>query len=323
MNKDLLIQGVVDVLTRAGFVTSEICNVRPRSFDLAARRDQLLLLLKVLSNIDGLNEETAYGMRQLAVYLLGSPLVVGEKSRDHPLESGVVYFRFGIPAVDIKTLHDYLIEDLPPLIYAAHGGLYVSLKGEILREERIQKGVSLGALASELGVSRRTISKYEESEMDASVNVALKLEEILNKALVLPIEILKIRESLNEVPPAVKSKIELSILDLLSDIGLKVVPTSQAPFDAVSFPKERRRDRTNTILTGVSEHTSAMVKRAWLMSSISEVAQTHSVFIVDEASKFSHIGETVLVEKTELKEVNDSWDFINLIKEKKHRIEVS
>lgn len=320
--KELLIPRVIDVLTRAGFVTSEICNVRPRSFDLAARRDQLLLLLKVLSNIDGLNEETAYGMRQLAVYLLGSPLVVGEKSRDHPLETGVVYFRFGIPAVDIKTLHDYLIEDLPPLIYAAHGGLYVSLKGEILREERIQKGVSLGALASELGVSRRTISKYEEERMDASVNIALKLEEILNKALVLPIEILK-RESLNEVPPAVKSKIELGMLDLLSDIGLKVVPTSQAPFDAVSFPKERRRDRTNTILTGVSEHTSAMVKRAWLMSSISEVAQTHSVFIVDEASKFSCIGETVLVEKTELKEVNDSWDFINLIKEKKHRIEVS
>ncbi len=40
----------------AGFSTSDRCYLRPRSFDLAARRDDQFLFLKILSNIDGLNE---------------------------------------------------------------------------------------------------------------------------------------------------------------------------------------------------------------------------------------------------------------------------
>jgi len=106
MNKDVLTARVADMLVQAGFITSERCYVRPRSFDLAARRGTLLLLLKILSNIDGLNEKTAIEVRRLSKYLLGSPLLVGEKTRDHRLERGVVYFRYGVPTVNINTLAD-------------------------------------------------------------------------------------------------------------------------------------------------------------------------------------------------------------------------
>ena len=57
MTKEVLIHQIIDVLSHAGFVVSERCNIRPRSFDIAARKDKTLLLCKVLFNIDGLNEE--------------------------------------------------------------------------------------------------------------------------------------------------------------------------------------------------------------------------------------------------------------------------
>ena len=83
MNKELLINRVIAILTRAGFIISDRCDIRPRSFDLAARRDNLLLLIKVLYNIDGLNEETAKEIQFLSKHLQGNPVIIGEKTRDH------------------------------------------------------------------------------------------------------------------------------------------------------------------------------------------------------------------------------------------------
>jgi putative transcriptional regulator len=107
MDKELLAERVVEVLIQAGFDISARCYLRPRSFDLAARKDELLLLFKVLTNIDGLNGRTAMEIGRLANHLLGCPLLVGEKSRDQYLERGAVYFRYGIPTVP-PTLADCL-----------------------------------------------------------------------------------------------------------------------------------------------------------------------------------------------------------------------
>ena len=320
MNKELLISRAIAILSRAGFIISERCDIRPRSFDIAARRDDLLLLIKVISNIDGLNEETTGEMQFLSKHLHGYPIVIGEKTRDHSLETGVVYFRYGVPAFDINTMQDCFIGDIPPLIYAEHGGLYVNLKGNILKEERIRKNISLGALGSLLGVSRRTISKYEEGGMAASVDVALKLEEVLDKGFSVAVDLFEKLHS-NDIQKQENVAKESKIFSSLKNMGFEVLPISQAPFDAVS-QSSNRRDGT-TILTGVGEYTKTTVKKAHLMSSISEVALTQSVLIVHGASKTKNIEKTVLVEEKELKKFNDKDDFIDLLQERGRRIEVS
>ena len=165
MTKDILINEIIDVLQQAGFMVSKRCNIRPRSFDLAARKGDVLIFCKVLYNIDGLNEETAREMKSLARYLGGTAVLIGAKTRDQMLEDSVVYMRYDIPAVNVQTLYDYFVEDVPPLVSAAPGGLYVSIDGDVLKEARKRTAMSLGALATELGVSRRTISKYEEGGM--------------------------------------------------------------------------------------------------------------------------------------------------------------
>lgn len=322
MNKELLINRAIAILSKAGFLISDRCDIRPRSFDIAARRDNLLLLIKVISNIDGLNEETTREMQFLSKHLHGYPIVIGEKTRDHSLETGVVYFRYGVPAFDINTMQDYFIEELPPLIYAEHGGLYVNIEGKSLKQERIRKNISLGALASMLGVSRRTISKYEEGEMAASVDVALKLEEILNRGFTIAVNLSE-KLYLNENPKHENvAKESSNVFSILTDMGFNVLPAYQAPFDAVSQSRDRS-DKNATILTGIGEYTRTMVKKAHLMSSISEVALTQSVLIVDGVSKTKNIESTVLVEKKELKKFNDKEDFIDLLQERSHKIQVS
>lgn len=321
MNKESLINQAFVILSKAGFIISERCDIRPRSFDIAVRRDNLLLLIKVISNIDGLNEETTREMQFLSKQLHGYPIVIGEKTRDHSLETGVVYFRYGVPAFDIRTMQDYFVEDLPPLIYAEHGGLYVNIEGNILKEERIKKNISLGALASMLGVSRRTISKYEEGEMAASVDVAVKLEEVMDRGFTVSVNLFEKlhRDDAQKIETAPEHS---NVFSILQDMGFNVMPISQAPFDAVS-QSFNRKDEDATILTGVAQYSRTIVKKAHLMSSISEVAQTQSLLIIQGAGKTKNIEGTVIIDNKELEKFNDKDDFIELLQERRRKIKVS
>jgi len=319
MTKDILIHQIIEVLERAGFMVSDQCNIRPRSFDLAARQGNTLLFCKVLYNIDGLNEETAREMKSLAKYLNGYPILIGAKTRDQLLEDSVVYMRYDIPALSIQTLYDYFVENVPPLVSAAPGGLYVSIDGDVLKEARMNISMSLGALASELGVSRRTISKYEEGKMDASIDIVLHLEEILDMALAKSIDILRSFEkeldpaTVNEDTSERKTPPNDNILNLIYTLGYDVLSTKQAPFKAVS------KDTSSTFLTGVSEYSNAMVKRAHLMSSISNVIETQSVFIIEGKSRYKSVEDTVLIERDELNNIADADDLDTLIHERSKR----
>jgi putative transcriptional regulator len=321
MTKEDLIHQIIDVLASAGFALSDRCNIRPRSFDVAARKDETLLLCKVLFNIDGLNEETAREMKYLAEYLGGSAIVVGAKTRDQMLEDSVVYMRYDILALSVQTLHDYFIENIPPLVSAAPGGLYVSIEGDVLKKARMDHSMSLGTLATMVGVSRRTISKYEEEGMDASIDVVLQLEDIFRVELARPINILKScgsrkprKKAESETEAQTKSCTLLPedlILNTISMLGYDVLPTAQAPFKAIS------RDKSSVILTGVSEFNTTVIKRAHLMSSISCVTHTQSVFIINGHSKIKSVENTVLIEKKELDKISDSKELLNFIEERK------
>jgi putative transcriptional regulator len=308
MDKELLAERVEEVLRQAGFSTSDRCYLRPRSFDLAARKGDQFLFLKILSNIDGLNEQTALEVRRLAKHLLASPILVGEKTRDQYLERGAVYFRYGIPTLSLFTLADCLLDEALPLVYAAHGGLYVRIDGTRMRQLRLARGISLGALASELGVSRRTISKYEVEDMDTSVDVALKLEEIFEQELIQPVDPFH-----HETVEEEKGPVTDTVLRLLLEIGFDVVPTGQAPFNAIT------RLGDLVVLTGVSKFSQSMLKKARLMSSLSSVARTKSVVIVDGETKLECIEETALIEKRELETIDQTREFEDLVLEKQNK----
>ncbi|KXS43757.1 MAG: hypothetical protein AWU59_930 [Methanolobus sp. T82-4] len=320
MTKEILIHQIVDVLKQAGFIVSKRCNIRPRSFDLAARNAETLLFCKVLYNIDGLNEETAKEMRSLARYLGGSALLVGAKTRDQLLEDSVVYMRYDIPAVNLQTFYDYFVENIPPLVSASPGGLYVSIDGDVLKEARQKVSMSLGSLASELGVSRRTISKYEDGNMDASIDIVLHLEEILDVALAQSIDLLQRFDKHGRIEIAPEEIVEKhiiekqtpddGILNMLHMLGYQVMSTSQAPFKAIS------RDTSDTLLTGISNYSSAMIKRADLMSSISCVTMTKSVFIINGKIKTQTVENTVLIEKRELDQLAGTEELAELIDER-------
>ena len=188
------------MLADAGFSVSDRCATRPKSFDVAARRGDDVVLLKILGNIDAFDAETGAEMRRLGTYLRATPLVVGLRTRDEELEPGVVYFRHGVPVFSPDTAMELFVEGLPPLVYAAPGGLYVNIDGDVLADRRQDEDLSLGKLADELGVSRRTVSKYEDG-MNASIDVAMRLEELFGDGLTSPVDVMDGAEAVRDAEP--------------------------------------------------------------------------------------------------------------------------
>ncbi|SDJ23381.1 transcriptional regulator, XRE family [Halovenus aranensis] len=311
MSRSALVGNVTAMLEDAGFLVSERCAIRPKSFDVAARRGEDVLLVKILGNIDAFDAATGAEMRRLGTYLNATPLVFGLRTRDEELESGVVYFRHGVPVLSPDTAMDLFVEGVPPLVYAAPGGLYVNIDSNVLRDAREDRDWSLGRLAKELGVSRRTVSKYEDG-MDASVEVAAELEDLFDEPLTAPVSVLDEEESVKDQDdppdgPEVDPDDE-GIVTVLTRVGYEVHPTDRAPFKTVSEDEGEQQQ----VLTGHSEFTKTAEKRARIMSSVGRVTRTQSVYVVESARREAVEG-TAIVEREEVEDLEEPDDFRNLI----------
>jgi len=316
MSRTALVGNITAMLEDAGFLVSERCSVRPKSFDLAARRGEDLVLLKILGNIDALTGETGAEMRRLGDYLSATPIVIGLRTRNEDLEPGVVYFRHGVPVFNPDTAYDLFIEEVPPLIYAAPGGLYVSIDGDLLADEREERGWSLGRLATELGVSRRTVSKYEDG-MNASIEVAIQLEELFNEPFSNPVSVFEGAEDVRDADPIPEGPDvdpnDEDVLTTLTRAGFDVHPTNRSPFKAVS---EDSGGRERAVLTGHSPFTPSAEKRARLMSSIGRVTETRSIYFTTDKVKRESIDGTAIVSCEELASIDDPDRIREMIRER-------
>jgi putative transcriptional regulator len=92
MSQDRQIQLVTSVMITAGFDVSERFSIRPRSFDLIARNNGTLLVIKVVSHIDSVSEEVAFDLEVISRHLGGVPLVVGERAVTQSLNAGLCMY---------------------------------------------------------------------------------------------------------------------------------------------------------------------------------------------------------------------------------------
>jgi len=314
MNRQELISEVRQTLTNAGFYVSEVCSMRPTGFDLVARRDNSLLIIKVLTNINAISEDVANEIRTLSILLKGCPILIGENKGAGLLEDDVVYDRFGLQAISYKTLKNHLLEGIPLEVYAAPGGLYVNLDEEKIKRYRKEQDISLGSFARSLRVSRRTVQMYEEG-MNASIEMAFRIENLLGKDVTTPIDILRkpvIKEEklLKNIPSEGPKNFQQEIFSLLENLGYKVVPLERSPFEAVS------QDEKKILLTCVDRYDKKLLRKAHVVSSISRITEKQAVLITDKEGKKTNIEGTPLVVKKELKKTGSPKELLELILER-------
>jgi len=308
VRREELIEGVRDALARAGFYVSRPIVMRSISFDVVARRDDLLLIVKVLSNVDAFSKDNAEEMKVLAEALQASPVLVGERSGSGEIEEGIVYSRFGVPIISPVTLSGFVLEGVPPFIFAAPGGLYVRLDSDLLKSIREERNISLGTLADVAGVSRRTIQMYEAG-MGAMIDVAVRLEEFLDRLLVIPLDPFKYSPETKDHLMELNTMDNLSqeVFDLLHRLGYSVVPTVRCPFEALA------KDERSLMLTGVGKDESKLVEKARVVGDISKITERRSVIFIERSRSRRSIGGTPLIGRDEFKKLDESEKLLDLV----------
>lgn len=312
-----LIEAVRATMARAGFSVSERCDLRPVSFDLVARRDKDLLILKVLTNVDALSEPIAQEMKVLCKFLDARPILVGLRAGTGELEEGVVYARHDIPIVTPETLEGYVLHGDAPVIFAAPGGFYVHIDADALRAARETQALSLGVVAQIAGVSRRAIQMYEEG-MSASIDAAMRLEAFLQRDLIRPLDPFHSFDPRAFQPPAQapaapdQDPMEALVTRLLQGLGYQVRTTRRSPFNALSTQDE------TTFLTGMGEDSPNLRRRARIVASVSRVSERPGFFVVERTTRTSLEGMPV-VTRTELNTLSDPQKILDLILSRQKR----
>lgn len=306
-----MLSEVRKLLSEAGFYVSDPLRLRGISFDLVARRDCDLIILKMLQNIDSLTKGDSEQLKALAKALNGSVAVIGNRSSSGDLEEGIIYSRFGIPILSFPSLVEFLKEGVPPFIFAAPGGLYVKIDSDLLRQLRNERNISLGTLAEIAGVSRKAIQMYEEG-MGAVIEVAIKIEEFLKEPIVMPLDPFA-HSADTGTPleaPEVLNLLNAEIFGILKSIGYDVLPVARCPFEAITS------DAKILMLTGIERYGPMLERKAQAVTNISRVVEKVAVMVTDKKVRVHWIGDTPLICRDDLKKMRDKQKILDLINER-------
>jgi putative transcriptional regulator len=161
MLKAGLVGSAVRMLSESGFEVVD-CSGSRSSFDVLAKRDEMLILVKVLSNVEGLSGGAAAELKAVSAILGGVPVVVSQRMKSSELADGVVYDRYGVHVSNLRTF-ERLVNNSPPEAYSTRGNYCVHVNPGRLSEARRQMGLTQESLADRLGISKQSVYRYERS----------------------------------------------------------------------------------------------------------------------------------------------------------------
>lgn len=171
---------------------------RPYAYTLVARLNRKKYLMKVAADAEDVPSSAVKDLKILGGHTATPTLCIVSGVKGQVLQRGVVYFRDDIVFMSLSTFTDYL-EGRLPYLKLSRGVITATLEGERLRERRELAEMSLGALASELGVTRETVYRYERGEIEAPLKVAHKLIEMFGEEVVKKIDISEVKISAREL----------------------------------------------------------------------------------------------------------------------------
>jgi putative transcriptional regulator len=325
-----LIKEVSKNLNQAGFEVSlfnEAYNPNT-SFDIIAKRQELILLIKCLHYIDKFKSMLAEELKMISKIISGYPLLIGRYTKNDQIHSGVIYQRSGVIAMDDKTL-EQIVNGLMPIVEYNRGRYLINLKNDLIRKKRIEKNLSLQGLADRIHTSRRAVSMYESGDMAAKLDVAIEIEAALETSIDLlakPLNLFQMitnqLEKLNLQKNSSTSEADFrKELDIyFRDMGLEMYWTNKSFIDAISpenpeltdFPESIKK---HLIVTGIkSEEYKNIESKINIIGKISRILKSLSMLIVDDTVDTKSV--IPVLSTKELKQMHSAKELIKKLYKK-------
>jgi putative transcriptional regulator len=293
-NKSFLTDKIVNCLLNKDF---EVL-VTDGCFNIAAKNESLMLI-KSLINVDSFSEEHALSLRSISYFLSANPLVVSIKNNRHFLNDQTVYSRFQLPVITPQTFENSLEEEKMIFFDSSKGKHTSEVDVEKIRNKRKEKGFSLRELAQLIGISKKAMYEIEKNKTKPSVETVNKIEGVLNTKIQIS---RKIEANVNATYIKPKTEVQKKVSKEFSRIGIENSSVFSAPFEIIG------RENFSVVTSALTKELTIMKKFANIVSS--------KIFLVAKESKEENIEGVPIVLEKELSELECSKDLDKRLKEK-------
>jgi len=284
-------------------------------FDSVVDQGQTRIAVKVSITIDDVKSHTNLELRRICPILRCIPLIVGERTHKGPLQDGVVHTRANVTAMNLETFRQILEGRQLPSASVKKGGIYVTISADKLRSAREFQNLSRGDVATEVGVSRRAVYEYERGTMSPTIDVALRLEELLGTQLIEPVNLLHGQEEnpqSHDVELGKLSRLARKAHGMLLRLGFSSTITQGAPFDMLASLRHR------VFLTYLKEPLERLDEnRLSFLAKLADVLDEQPAIIASEKPSIKCIDGIPIVYIDELVSIQDSSDFLLLIRDRR------
>ena len=233
--KNKLVDKLGIFLLKDGFTVKSLTRT---CFDLLARKQNKILLIKVLEDANAVSKDYTYAMNTISSYIGAVPVIIAEKA-GNKLEDNILYTRFNLYTLNFNTFVNS-IKNKFPFVKRTQAGFTVSIAGNKLRKKRQEKGYSFNYLSKKVGVTSRMIDKYEKGNSEITINKAMKIYDIFGHQVFNEINIFS---GNNKIESNYKSDFSKKYIDL----GFEASDTNKSPFDIIA-----KKDN-ELILTGIGD----------------------------------------------------------------------
>ena len=285
--KQTLLDKVSIFLLKKGFT---IKNLTRACFDILARKNEQILLIKVLEDANSISRQYTEEMVAVASYIKASPLIIAEKAGSK-LENNIVYSRFNLYTLNFSTFLN-CINNKFPFIRRSQAGLTASVVGTKLKEKREEMGYSLNALSKKLGVTSRMVIKYESENSEVTINRAMKLYDLFGYQVFNEINIFSEKQN-------PKSRFETEVSKKYVELGFDATETKKTPFDIIA------RKGDELVLTEVSDKVNPQ------MQSLSKLLDADNLVIFNKKKPKNIPSMT----KQEFMDFDKSNELVRFLKE--------
>ncbi len=251
-----LLDKVNVLLLKKGFTLK---NLARACFDVLARKEGQILLIKVLEDANSISRQHTQEMITVASYAHSSPIIIAEKAGTK-LDDNVVYSRFDVHTLNYQTFLN-CISNKFPFVRRGKAGLTASLAGKKFREKREELGYSLNALSKKIGVTSRSITKYENENSEVTINNAMKIYDLFGYHVFNKINIFRNCSQQSKPDADMGKNGEASrppyygtVSRKYIELGFDAAETKKTPFDIIA------KKGDGIILTEVSDNVNPQMQ---------------------------------------------------------------
>jgi putative transcriptional regulator len=298
-NKDFLVNKIVNSLEKKEFQLF----LTSGCFDIAARKE-FLMLIKALTNVDGLVEKQAQSLKTISYFVSAYPLVVSERTNRGKLSDGIIYSRFQVPVVTPELFDNMIEEEIIPEVKAIKGKHTVVINAVYLRKKREELNLSLEKLSKQTGISKKALYEIENQRVNPTLETVKKLEELLGIDLKVPYKMERVERTYIEP----KNEFQKKVSSEFSRIGVDNSAVTSASFEIIGKEK-------TSLITGLSNNTVKIKKVVSQVKGLSSIFSSQGMFVAKKSHEQAIDGVPIVLE-SELPELESSRELSKLIREK-------